>query len=685
MRFRRLLFILLIFITSNADEVSNVINSMYSSKESINENIYKPISNQKNFRTYSGKDFSAPMSCPSTNKAVVITFNPVGGNDYTATISIDTNIDGRLDYTYSTPNISGICTNGIVSCSPGTWSNCNYYYWQADTSLRLSLVRTNNLDSRLGVCSCSNGSCGYSSIDQPLFGLIGGGVSQALQKINSYLAISQSTWDGNQLILYGYNPKNCSGATSSNSDLTIYYESQHYPQSDLASQSNHPAYSVISSVPQGQYKDNKQIGMPNYQECMIRNDVILVDSQELNTMYICNTNNSIFSDLNMCQSVCGSCSMVKRLKTNAPICDTSKYRNFIAYNGRTYAITRQSAPWDSFPEDIKSKFITIHNSGENNIANYFTKYYGTSWIGLHKVCSQTCKWVWVDGSPLDYQRWEPGEPNNCCGGEYYVEMYPQGTWNDRNSNHPAIVEFPEILDCVNIEAPLPNPKLASTNTCPSNCELVDEYVCNKDGTNCVQTIKDYKKLDVILLKQCYENSGDVLYLVCSDGNSITVSSKEYGTYNVGGGWFYIKRKYKCGDLTLDVNLDRAKQTLRTTDRVDGNINTYSYTDPNTGQYVSGTLNINPNNCPAPACTVRTISKDTQTFSDGTNRNQTASGSTTYPLEIRICKDNQCPVSQGEIIVENCTCDMQNMKAGFNSAISTMAAIYEASKDMICSK
>jgi len=42
-------------------------------------------------------------------------------------------------------------------------------------------------------------------------------------------------------------------------------------------------------------------------------------------------------------------------------------------------------------------------------------------------------WVWKDGSPADYFKWEEGEPNGEIGSEECVEMYPwSGTWNDIN-------------------------------------------------------------------------------------------------------------------------------------------------------------------------------------------------------------------------------------------------------------
>ncbi|HEY4308833.1 MAG TPA: lectin-like protein [Pirellulales bacterium] len=63
------------------------------------------------------------------------------------------------------------------------------------------------------------------------------------------------------------------------------------------------------------------------------------------------------------------------------------------------------------------------------------------WIGLYDPTQQTnptdpaANYVWVDGSPITYTNWDPGEPNNAFGTEFWVAMYypnyhNPGAWND---------------------------------------------------------------------------------------------------------------------------------------------------------------------------------------------------------------------------------------------------------------
>ena len=62
------------------------------------------------------------------------------GDITTFIVSQDTNFDGNLDYTYEVPfPVSGLCANGVITCNPGTWTNCRTYQWTSDTSGRVSL------------------------------------------------------------------------------------------------------------------------------------------------------------------------------------------------------------------------------------------------------------------------------------------------------------------------------------------------------------------------------------------------------------------------------------------------------------------------------------------------------------------------------------------------------------------
>ncbi len=304
---------------------------------------------------------------------------------------------------------------------------------------------------------------------------------------------------------------------------------------------------------------------------------------------ICNKDLSIFSDDAMCQSVCGDCTSATKSTTNASACDTTKYRGFIAYNGKTYALTKQSAFYSDFQE--KDKFIVIHDETINNIATYMTKYYNTNaWIGLFDPNYSSnynqiydSRFIWRDGSRIDYKNFEAGQPNNFVAnedigvvpklGEHWVEIDTTGKWKDNgyHTNYqnykplrPAIVEFPEILDCVNADI--------------TNNDTIGDFfnkVCN--GSNCKICIQDENmqqcenynnhylcpinktQCQSHTIKNCPSNYTYDPTLDLCVANQTTVSDANmqyyYYKYNSNLGQYYYYY-YPCGNyINLNLNLD----------------------------------------------------------------------------------------------------------------------------------
>jgi len=58
---------------------------------------------------------------------------------------------------------------------------------------------------------------------------------------------------------------------------------------------------------------------------------------------------------------------------------------------------------------------------------------GTAYIGLHDSNIEGF-FEWVDQSSVNYTNWYAGQPNNANGDQDFVEMLPDGTWNDQYAN-----------------------------------------------------------------------------------------------------------------------------------------------------------------------------------------------------------------------------------------------------------
>jgi hypothetical protein len=95
-------------------------------------------------------------------------------------------------------------------------------------------------------------------------------------------------------------------------------------------------------------------------------------------------------------------------------------------------------------EDMGGTLAVVKSGQEQNwIFSTFGHFGGADrslWIGLHRIKAGG-KFVWVDGSPLDYTHWYAGdqEPNDAGGNENCANMRggpPEpGTWNDYSDNH----------------------------------------------------------------------------------------------------------------------------------------------------------------------------------------------------------------------------------------------------------
>ena len=60
------------------------------------------------------------------------------------------------------------------------------------------------------------------------------------------------------------------------------------------------------------------------------------------------------------------------------------------------------------------------------------------WIGGKRSCEKCDTWVWMEGGPINYFKWNPGNPDNWNGKENCIEVLSgrwwdkdyHGTWND---------------------------------------------------------------------------------------------------------------------------------------------------------------------------------------------------------------------------------------------------------------
>jgi len=103
------------------------------------------------------------------------------------------------------------------------------------------------------------------------------------------------------------------------------------------------------------------------------------------------------------------------------------------YSDNCYQRSTEKMSWStgvSYCSYSGSIMASLHSHSENEYVRNSVCKGQECWIGLTDKYKEG-KFSWVDGTPVNYQNWNSGEPNNGDGrGEDVVLMRPDGKWND---------------------------------------------------------------------------------------------------------------------------------------------------------------------------------------------------------------------------------------------------------------
>ncbi|NNE38244.1 MAG: HYR domain-containing protein [Gammaproteobacteria bacterium] len=137
-----------------------------------------------------------------------------------------------------------------------------------------------------------------------------------------------------------------------------------------------------------------------------------------------------------------------------------------SFNGHHYYGSNQTATWPSAQAHCTSlggQLAVINSAAENTfLSSHLTTQ--TAWIGLSDFASEG-HFTWVNGDPLSYTNWYPGQPNNYGSGQDYVELMNTGYWNDQYnySSHPYILELSDCVQVNQISGPQPGAVLPANS------------------------------------------------------------------------------------------------------------------------------------------------------------------------------------------------------------------------------
>ncbi|XP_044192370.1 lactose-binding lectin l-2-like [Thunnus albacares] len=127
-----------------------------------------------------------------------------------------------------------------------------------------------------------------------------------------------------------------------------------------------------------------------------------------------------------------------------------------SFNDRCYKYVSTRMTWadaELYCVSQKANLVSIHSLGEHNFVKSLIKNFDVAWrkvwIGLNDIPKEG-RWMWSDGSAVDFVFWNSGEPNNHRGNEDCVQTNGDTDlkWNDV----PCSLTFPYVcasrIDCL---------------------------------------------------------------------------------------------------------------------------------------------------------------------------------------------------------------------------------------------
>ncbi|XP_075827182.1 low affinity immunoglobulin epsilon Fc receptor isoform X1 [Microtus pennsylvanicus] len=121
---------------------------------------------------------------------------------------------------------------------------------------------------------------------------------------------------------------------------------------------------------------------------------------------------------------------IEMLLSKGVACSTCP-KNWLHFQQKCYYFGNDSKRWIQARftcSDLKGRLVSIHSQEEQDFLMKHTNK-KDSWIGLRDLNVEG-EFIWMDGSPVGYSNWSPGEPNNAGQGEDCVMMRGSGQWND---------------------------------------------------------------------------------------------------------------------------------------------------------------------------------------------------------------------------------------------------------------
>jgi hypothetical protein len=690
---------------SKAQDAAGSVYEYLGSGAAIKQNAAEPITSSTTpMKTIDqSQSFSAQLSCPSTAKFVNILVQPGSTGDLARVMVMqDTNLDGQMDYQYNMPfPISGICGNGVIQCDLGTWNNCQYWKWVANTEGQLNIQQTDI--TKMGGCYCVNNSCGNNIawVSLPLILKdLGAGATGAIMSQNPKYSITDVAISDAEISYYSQALTSCGAGNQGVANPANYFAGGmtdalviSAAQQEITAQQTEPdsLYSVMSNAIQ--YHDT----MGNRVNCTIKRKINVVQASSCNYGNSPTVSGTICIDnQSSCVSYCDENNNIGCVYTLAPL---PIYGGYIYQTGiRAVSASGNTINWADWGDGYYAGTLAIipgHNvSGGFINCGYpgcVDRFRGEGNNVIFENC-RISRWGCLRGyqeycelyGPVDYTWQEVGRveiedaivktitPQNW----FYLSQLGGSVWNSGNAvlygpaNDPGGIAF-YTAQCQYPAAITDEVQESIDDQCfaldqKSNCKVEGEKVDN------VYTVKNYVSTGLMPLATCKDLIGHYDHNICRD-------------------WWEKDRTYICqSDSKFDFrdSMRRVNSVYKTTRETNGAATFIDYrrddktktwqTDGNT--FDLGLARAQPYDTCSKVCKTRKPKLDTQATQSGITA-QYRKDVTTYEFYYRQCypSANICPAGHGEEILKDCQCIDE-----FAETFTLLESLKEAGYDALCS-
>lgn len=605
--------------------------SRFGTKSGVNSNISMPMTNSSNLmQTVNGAtSFPATLNAPSSAKFLEVMIQPSGTGDLQQVIvSQDLNTNGAIDNVHTVPVlVSGVCANGFISCTAGSWSNCKYFTWTADADGRATEALASITD--LGGCYCINSSCGSNLVwvnSAIVLKDIGGGIVNAVHTSNTQFTITNVATDITTITYYGQVTTQTNNAAAS-----------------VSAFASSPTVSTLSSY----YTNWPQL-------TAARDSAAIAQSSDTSSFYYLISNSGAARQAQGKLSVC----TIDRAGWVDTVSEEIGFdlRFYAGYdsNGSTkecFWAKDTMACMDVWFSGSQG-WQTCKDTALSNVGSIAQKLV-PGLVPAGFSCVQVDIIDSID--PVSPHPGCFGSGDNSTHAFYHVNCYSK----EPHYGSKIIVETPIIREKRDeySESVTDGCGLLASNP---DCRLKEEDI---DG---VVTYQNFNPTGFNPLPSCKNFSGQV------------------GTNKICRDWWHKKRTYVCGSTQYDFS-DVATRFGQVVSSASDNTSNLTFQDPRLGPtgwtIANGSINL-PQRDPVSecevACKTRIAKTDTQVTTTGTVNDMRVPAQS-YDIFYKTCINSSCPAEPGEEVVIDCQCINE-----FAEAATVIQTLRLAGKDNICS-